>query len=189
LRPRCLGQVHTSPTQQCATTSLPPYDAPPSHNAYEATHSRVAWSSATYKHTASSCMREATYCCEKKPHIVECAPQRAQTRLGGSSARASHTAFDAAMNELDTGGVAATDMDTPCATPPPSPITQRLAAVVEHRMHHKLDKWDHTQVYQLARCSSSSPSQPPRERCRWCMLTLRPTAPPHHTQCGGTGHF
>jgi hypothetical protein len=55
------------------------------------------------------------------------------------------------MNELDTGGVAATETDAPCATPQPSPITQRLVAVVEHLLHHKLDKWDHTQVCQQAR--------------------------------------
>jgi hypothetical protein len=50
------------------------------------------------------------------------------------------------MNELATGGVAESEQDTPCATPQPLPITQRLVAVVEHLLHHKLDKWDHSSV-------------------------------------------
>jgi hypothetical protein len=35
---------------------------------------------------------------------------------------------------------------SPTPTPQPSPTTQRLVQVVEHLLHHKLDKWDHTEA-------------------------------------------
>ena len=55
------------------------------------------------------------------------------------------------MSERVTGGVAESEQDTPSATPQPSPITQRLVAVVEHLLHKKLDKWDHTAVCKKVR--------------------------------------
>ena len=76
---------------------------------------------------------------------------RGRDWVGAVRVRIVQLSCDAAMNELDTGGVAATETDAPGATPQPSPITQRLVAVVEHLLHHKLDKWDHTQVCQQAR--------------------------------------